>query len=130
MEFDFTLYGDPGKRAAYRINASGLKVRLVGYANLYSVKNVSATGLLMARENSGAIIPRAGEKLILDLLIRDKVYLSSLNATVVRVDNGQVSLQFTDIDRRQEEAMDKLILELQKKLIKLTRKEQGQKRAT
>jgi hypothetical protein len=117
MDFDFTIEGDDHPRRAFRARVVGLGVRVHSRDRDYPVKDISATGLGLLDETRGF---RQGESLVVDLEIHGRPFLRDLPATVVRVhDSGIVGLDFTKLDPKVEQRLDKLVLEIQKRLIDL-----------
>ena len=55
-----------------------------------------------------------------DLLLNKRLFLGDLKGKVMRVlDKGIIGCNFEPMDRRQEIKLDKLVLEVQKRLIEL-----------
>lgn len=110
------------KRAAFRAAIPGLEMRERKSGRSYPVKDISSTGL-------GASDPekslRQGERYQVDLLINRKPYIEGVGVKVVRqTQSGTAGVVFDGLDRRQEASLDKLILEVQKRLIALRKKKQ------
>ena len=62
-----------------------------------------------------------------ELLIKDKIFLREMNAVVMRVlDNGIIGMNFVDLERQKQIKLDKLVLEVQKRLIALRKKKREQ----
>ncbi len=117
MDFDFTLEGENLPRRAFRARVVGLAARVHSHGRDYPVRDISATGLALLDETRGF---RQGESLVVDLEIHRKAFLKDLPARVIRVlENGIVGLDFTQLDLKAEERLDKLVLEIQKRLIDL-----------
>lgn len=110
------------KRAAFRAAIPGLEMLERKSGRSYSVKDISATGL-------GASDPEKslsqGVRYEVDLLINRKPYIEGVAVKVVRqTQSGTAGVIFDGLDRRQEASLDKLILEVQKRLIALRKKKQ------
>ncbi|NMC48406.1 MAG: PilZ domain-containing protein [Desulfovibrio sp.] len=117
MDFDFTLEGENLPRRAFRARVVGLAVRVHSHGRDYPIRDISATGLALLDETRGF---RQGESLVVDLEIHRKAFLKDLPAKVIRVlENGIVGLDFMQLDLKAEERLDKLVLEIQKRLIDL-----------
>lgn len=79
------------------------------------IKDISATGFAFTASPSPVA---EGENFSIDLLVNKRVYISEIPCVVVRVlDNGLVGCDFIELDRRQEARLDKLVLEIQKRMI-------------
>lgn len=102
------------QRKAYRAKAPGLKARDRGTAALYEVLDISAGGISLD-DAAGQLQP--GTALELDVLIREQVVIAGLSAQVTRRHENLAGLRFTNLPQRQEERLDKLVLEVQKYLI-------------
>ncbi len=117
MEFDFIIEGEERPRRAFRARVAGLDARVHEHDLAYPVKDVSATGLALLDESRAF---RQGESLVLDLEIRHRPFLKDMPVRVVRVlETGVVGLDFIGLSQRMEERLDKLVLEIQKRLIDL-----------
>lgn len=121
-DFSFVLPEDAkSKRQAYRVSFPGLAIRILGRKLPYPVIDLSATGLAYRDEEQSFTL---GQKIRLDLYVRDKVWVEGLAAKLVRIrDNGLTACVFEDLTTAQERLLDKLTLEIQKRLI-LKRKQQ------
>jgi hypothetical protein len=125
-DFDFTLPSDhEGERRAYRTSVPGLEARVAGKDGTFPVENVSAVGIAM---HAAGHAFTEGEVLKLDLLIQNRPYIPALPARVARrVEDGLVGCEFTALDFWQESRLDKLVLEVQKRII-AQRKAESEKR--
>ncbi len=125
-DFDFTLPSDvEGERRAYRTSVPGLEASVAGKDGTFPVENVSAVGIAM--HVSGHAFAE-GENLRVDLLIQGKPYITALPAKVVRLGEGSlVGCEFASPDFWQESRLDKLVLEVQKRMI-AQRKAESEKR--
>jgi len=117
MDFSFSLDQEEGKRQAFRTRVPGLTCRETGREPEYPVKDISATGLAFFCEEK---VFSGGDELRLDLLINRRVYIGDIKARVIRIfGDGAVGAEFAGLDRRQEEKLDKLVLEVQKRMISM-----------
>jgi hypothetical protein len=115
-DFSFVFPGDgKSKRGAYRVSFPGLAIRILGRNIPYAVIDLSATGLAYRDEEQSFTL---GQKIRLDLCVRDKIWVEGLAAKLVRIrDNGMAACVFEDLTTDQERLLDKLTLEIQKRLI-------------
>ncbi|WP_243546798.1 PilZ domain-containing protein [Pseudodesulfovibrio tunisiensis] len=122
MSFEIKLDGgDDQLRKAFRTRVPGLAARFRDRELQLDVKDLSASGFAVL-EQTGAF--KEGERLAIDLLIRNKLFLGDVGAEVMRVlDNGIVGMNFLELDRQKQTKLDKLVLEVQKRLIELRKKQ-------
>ncbi|GFK95694.1 Flagellar brake protein YcgR [Fundidesulfovibrio magnetotacticus] len=80
----------------------------------FPVHDISAGGVSLD-DPGGALAEQA--ELVLDILLRGRPLIRSLKAQVARRKDTVAGLKFLDLTRRQEEHLDKLVLEVQKYLI-------------
>ena len=121
---DLLLKVDEGdlKRAAFRAAIPGLEMRERQSGRSYAVKDISATGLGVSDPEKSL---NQGVRYEVDLLINRKPYIEGVAVKVVRqTQSGTAEVVFDVLDRRQEASLDKLILEVQKRLIALRKKKQ------
>jgi len=112
--------GDDTQRRAFRAKIPGLTVHLAKTDTVYKVADLSAMGLAFFDD---ARAFDEGEPVTFDLLLNNKVFLSELKAKVMRVlQNGLVGCDFEINDHRKEARLDKLVLEVQKRLIAMRKK--------
>lgn len=125
-DFNFTLPSDvEGERRAYRTSVPGLEASVAGKDGTFPVENVSAVGLAMHAPGHAFA---EGENLRVDLLIMGRPYITALPAKVARLgEGGLVGCEFASPDFWQESRLDKLVLEVQKRMIAL-RKAESEKR--
>ncbi len=115
-DFDFTIKSD-GKspRQAYRTKVPGLRAVVAEKDESFAVKDISATGLAI-EDKTGLF--KEGDTFQFDLFIKKKPFLTKLTAEVIRVlGNGMIGCNFVDLSPRKEARLDKLVLEVQKRLI-------------
>lgn len=121
MDFDIKMPGEDEKlRQAYRTRVPGLDVRIVTKAGEqdFPVLDISASGFAFADS------PRNwsnGQDFKFQLLLAKRLFLDEVNGKVMRVisEKGIIGCVFHNLDRRQEIKLDKLVLEVQKRLIEL-----------
>ncbi len=119
MDFEIKMDGDEKLRQAYRTRVPGLDVRVVTQVGPqdFPVSDISATGFAFTDN------PRnysSGMEFSFDLLLGKRLFLGNLKAKVMRVlDKGIIGCNFMEMERRQEIKLDKLVLEVQKRLIEL-----------
>ncbi|CCH47503.1 PilZ domain-containing protein [Pseudodesulfovibrio piezophilus] len=126
MGFDIEMStgGDDHLRKAFRTRVPGLSVQFPALDKSFEVKDLSATGFAVLDLDKGF---KEGQFTDCELLINDKLFLKRLNAEVMRVlDNGIVGINFVDLSRQQQSRLDKLVLEVQKRLIELRKKQREQ----
>lgn len=118
MAFDIS-FGDSEERArqAFRTRVPGLDVKFHESGKVYGVKDLSASGFAVLDEPRGL---KAGGHYEVSLYLNRKLFLGQVMVSVVRaLDNGIVGLTFDELKRQQAIKLDKLVLEVQKRLIQL-----------
>ena len=125
MDFDLRLPEEEERlRKAFRTKVPGLSARFPGLGVVMEVADLSATGFAVLDE-AGRFKEKDGVEV--ELLIKDKLFLSGAKAMVMRVlDNAIVGLNFVDLERQKQIKLDKLVLEVQKRLIALRKKKREQ----
>ena len=119
-DISFTVAGDDSQRRAFRAKVPGLKVAVPAKKASYDVMDLSAMGLAF-RDDAKSF--KENTIITFDLYLNDKVFLAELTARVMRMlDNGLVGCNFEGNDHRKEARLDKLVLEVQKRLIALRKK--------
>jgi hypothetical protein len=69
--------------------------------------------------------PSKGDVLEVDFVLGDKLLLAKAGVQVVRTtSDGLIGCMFSDLTLKQEAKLDKLVLEVQKRMISLRKKEQ------
>lgn len=121
MDFDITMPGEDEKfRQAYRTRVPGLDVRIVtkNGEQDFPVLDISASGFAFADSPRGW---SNGQDFEFQLLLAKRLFLDEVKGKVMRVidEKGVIGCVFRDLDRRQEIKLDKLVLEVQKRLIEL-----------
>ncbi|GAB7080048.1 PilZ domain-containing protein [Megalodesulfovibrio paquesii] len=106
------------KRKAYRVRATGLELWIPKLNMSVAVSDISASGIALHEVPEGALA--WGEVFACDLLLNKKLYIAGLFAKVRRLfANGEAGCTFEELDPRKESRLDKLVLEVQKRLIAL-----------
>lgn len=125
MGFNIDLpSGDDQLRKAFRTKVPGLTARFSALKKVFEVKDLSATGFAVLDLERGF---KEGQPLDVDMLISKKLFLGKCKAVVMRVlDNGIVGINFVDLERQKQVKLDKLVLEVQKRLIELRKKQREQ----
>jgi hypothetical protein len=119
-DISFTVAGDDSNRRAFRAKVPGLKVVVPARNAAYDVMDLSAMGLAF-RDDTKSF--KENTIITFDLYLNDKVFLAELTARVMRMlGNGLVGCNFEGNDHRKEARLDKLVLEVQKRLIALRKK--------
>jgi hypothetical protein len=101
-------------RQAYRARVPGLKAKDLATQKVFQVHDISAFGIALEDE---AGVLKIGDALEIDILLKDHSIIAGLKAVVTRCQNRVAGLKFLDPTQRQEERLDKLVLEVQKYLI-------------
>lgn len=119
MDFDVRLPNDDDQlRKAFRTRVPGLFIRITESGREYQVKDLSASGFAILEEERTRF--KEGQTFLFDLLLAKKLFLTQITGKIMRVlDNGIIGCNFAGLDRRQEMKLDKLVLEVQKRLIEL-----------
>ncbi len=118
--YDFSINEDDNiNRHSYRAHVYGIEVRVNKGPRCYNLADISVTGCAFRVSN----VPWAiGDKLKIQLEVKGRVILSSLDARLVRITpNNTVACSFDRLTEKQEFALDKLVLEIQKRIIALNR---------
>lgn len=111
---------DGAQRRAFRAKIPGLTVYVPAKGKSYSVMDLSAMGLAYMDETKDFA---EGQVVEFDLLINKKVFLNGLTVKVMRVlDKGLIGCNFEGVSPRKEAKLDKLVLEVQKRMIALKKK--------
>lgn len=117
MDFDIKMGGDDTARQAYRTRVPGFEAKFVQKPHPYQVKDISASGFAVDDPTKNF---KEGQILDLEFYLNKKLFLGGLQAKVMRVvPNGIIGFVFEAMDRRQMMKLDKLVLEVQKRLIAL-----------
>jgi hypothetical protein len=121
LTFDYPNETDM-KRQAYRVHYPGLAIRVHGRKAPYPVIDLSPLGLAFTDKEQSFTL---GQTMRLDLCIQDKVCVQGIQARIVRIrDMLRVACVFEELSRLQERLLDKLTLEIQKRLIEQRKRKQ------
>ena len=125
MDFDLHLPEEEERlRKAFRTKVPGLAARFPGLGTALEVADLSATGFAVM---DPARRFKEKDTLDVELRIKDKLFLGGAKAMVMRtLDSGIVGLNFVDLERQKQIKLDKLVLEVQKRLIALRKKKREQ----
>lgn len=125
MNFEIKMSNeDDSLRKAFRTKVPGLTVRFPSMKKLFEVKDLSATGYAILDPDKGF---KEGQAVEVDLLINKKLFLSGVKSEIMRVlDNGIVGINFVELERQKQVKLDKLVLEVQKRLIELRKKQRAE----
>jgi len=116
MDFKIDVPDGDNQRGAFRTRIPGLKAKVQESGASFNVKDLSATGAALLAGVESRL--KEGLTVTLDLVIGDKPVLMGIRSKIVRRINKEVlACQFEALDRRQEARLDKLVLEVQKRLI-------------
>ena len=123
-DFSFDLPGGASQaRRAFRIKVPGLEVWIEEKGEAFAIEDLSALGMAFFSHDPGAFEPE--RLLTCDLLLNQKLFIAALSARVKRImpdagpDVCSVGCAFEGLDLKQEARLDKLVLEVQKRLIAL-----------
>lgn len=107
----------PARRRAYRAKVPGLSALAKESEKHYKVEDLSALGFAL-RDPEGDL--RQGDEQFFDLFLAEKLVLEDFKAKVMRInEDGLIGLNFMELDEKAEERLDKLVLEVQKKIISM-----------
>ncbi len=124
FDLEFSTNGDDQLRKAFRTKVPGLTVHFPALKKQFEVKDLSATGFAVLDPDKRF---KEGQTLDAELLINKKRFLSDIDAIVMRVlDNGIIGINFVELERMKQAKLDKLVLEVQKRLIELRKKQREQ----
>ena len=111
-DLSFSYPGGSSPRRAFRVMASDVAVSIPDSGFRSGVKDLSSVGL--------AFFVPSRHDFSLDQVIQfnidlsDQAYLEDLQARIVRIADDLVGCEFVCLQRWQEFALDKLVLEIQK----------------
>ncbi len=118
-EFDFVFPGDEHSRKAYRTPVPGLETRVHFLNKFLKISDLSALGMGLVDNDLKRL--EVGFLFECDLFLNKKLYIAGLQAKIIRIRDEFVGCQFEAMNARQEARLDKLVLEVQKRLIALQR---------
>jgi hypothetical protein len=124
FELEVPTGRDEQLRKAFRTKVPGLTARVSGREGAFDVKDMSATGFAVLEPGAGL---KEHQQIECDLLINNKLFLGGVKAEIRRVlDNGIIGINFIELTRKQQGKLDKLVLEVQKRLIELRKQQREQ----
>jgi len=125
MDFKISIpSADDRMRQAYRTRVPGFFACFPEVDAQCPVKDLSATGFAIVDEQHRFT---EGNEYKAELRIKEKVFLDEFTVKAKRVlDNGLVGFTFHKLDRRSQLKLDKLVLEVQKRLIAYKKAKQAQ----
>lgn len=123
-DLDFSIKAPKGgQRRAYRTKVPGLKAVVPAKEREFTVGDLSATGLSL---HAAKGVLKEGETIVMDLFLNKKLFLSGIKARVMRIlDDDSAGCNFEAMGQRKEERLDKLVLEVQKRLIAMRKAARG-----
>ncbi len=101
-------------RQAYRAKVPGLAAKDRAMDASFVVQDISVGGVSLLDPDDKL---KMDQSLEFDVLIKEHVLIVGIKAQVTRRDGTLVGLRFNELEQRQEERLDKLVLEVQKHLI-------------
>ncbi len=122
MDFTINIESEEERlRKAFRTKVPGFHAKIVETGEIYEVKDLSASGFAIGDPKNSL---KEGQEIEITFYLNKKTFLSSVQCVVIRVlDNGIVGFNFIGLERRQSIKLDKLVLEIQKRLIELKKKQ-------
>ncbi len=119
-QYDFSINDDDNiNRHSYRAHVYGIEARINKESRCYNLADISVTGCAFRMNN----VPwSVGERLRIQLEVKGRAIISGIDARLVRItSNSIVACSFEKLTEKQEYALDKLVLEIQKRIIALNR---------
>jgi hypothetical protein len=101
------------KRKAFRITVDGLAVFIPRLGKTFPVSDISASGLGFRFQKPRI---KCGVKIKMDLMINGGREVEGVSCKVMRHERGVVGCAFTELDRKQEDAVSRIVLEGEKQL--------------
>ncbi|WP_338667131.1 PilZ domain-containing protein [Pseudodesulfovibrio methanolicus] len=101
------------KRKAFRITVDGLAVFIPRLGKTFPASDISASGLGFRFQKPRI---KCGVKIKMDLLINGGREVEGVLCKVMRHERGVVGCAFMDLDRKQEDAVSRIVLEGEKQL--------------
>ncbi|XPV74994.1 MAG: PilZ domain-containing protein [Desulfovibrio sp.] len=118
---------DKGQRGAFRCRIPGLLVRVRETGKVYHVEDISASGFAFKADIKKF---KEDADLTIDLFLSKKPIVAGVVTRVIRLiaPKQLVGCSFDSITQKQEEKLDKLVLEVQKRMIAMrkTGQEEGE----
>ncbi len=122
-------YSGETRRKAFRIAIPGLKVLVMDWDMEFKATDISAGGVSFSLSEQESPYLSVGQEILISLTIDNKLFLQGLRASVVKAGKDFAACRFVDIPLRQEALLDKLVLEMQKNMIELKRKQRLEEEA-
>ena len=114
LGFSITIKdGKITKRKAFRITVDGLAAFIPRLGKTFPVSDISASGLGFRFQKPRI---KCGVKIKMDLLINGGREVEGVLCKVMRHERGVVGCAFVDLDRKQEDAVSRIVLEGEKQL--------------
>lgn len=114
LGFSITIKdGKITKRKAFRITVDGLAVFIPRLGKTFPASDISASGLGFRFQKPRI---KCGVKIKMDLLINGGREVEGVLCKVMRHERGVVGCAFVDLDRKQEDAVGRIVLEGEKQL--------------
>jgi len=114
LGFSITIKdGKISKRKAFRISVDGLAAFIPRLGKTFPVSDISASGLGFYFQKPRI---KCGVKIKMDLLINGGREVEGVLCKVMRHERGVVGCAFVDLDRKQEDAVSRIVLEGEKQL--------------
>lgn len=101
------------KRKAFRITVDGLAAFIPRLGKTFPVTDISASGLGFRFQKPRI---KCGVKIKMDLLINGGREVEGVLCKVMRHERGVVGCAFVELDRKQEDAVSRIVLEGEKQL--------------
>jgi hypothetical protein len=101
------------KRKAFRVTVDGLAAFIPRLGKTFPVTDISASGLGFRFQKPRI---KCGVKIKMDLLINGGREVEAVLCKVMRHERGVVGCAFADLDRKQEDAVSRIVLEGEKQL--------------
>ncbi len=121
-DFNIQFKGKLGPRRCVRVSHPDLKVVTSPPEEEYPVKDINTYGVAFRCRESGYL---PGDILILSIIYKKENILQGIRAKVKRIIEDTICCEFIDLGRREEYALDKLVLSIQKEQIKRKKSKQG-----
>ena len=118
MQFDFkSPSGNTERRSAYRTRVPGLAVVVCDKDHRFSVRDLSVTGVAIDVQEADHTVL---DGTTVDLMLLETPVLKGVRLESVRLfEKRFLACRFRGLTRRQEANLDKLVLEVQKRIISL-----------
>ncbi len=119
-QYDFFIDEDGNSnRHSYRAHVYGIEARVNKKSTCYGLSDISVSGCSF---KVPMIEWSINERFVLQLEVKGRIILGGIKARMVRAtQNNVVACSFEGLSEKQEYALDKLVLEIQKRIIALNR---------